>query len=125
MNLFPAFRSCWIACRRERRNARVRCITESGCLNPKPWIRYVQPVHGSLVVTKIEKLVNDELEEKFLRAKMDLKSGALYPNMQQLWHGSGVQGVDGIPRSGFRIPDWSDSNMSSPDPTPATLTLEP
>jgi len=74
--------------------------------------KYVQAAHGStLVVTKIEKLVNNELEEKFLTAKMDLMSGAAESNTHQLWHGSGKEGVDGIPKTGFRIPEWSDTNM--------------
>ena len=30
---------------------------------------------------------------------------------QQLFHGTGVEGLEGIPKHGFRVPEWSDGNM--------------
>jgi len=42
---------------------------------------------------------------------MKLKSGAAECRMMELWHGTGEGGVEGIPRTGFRLPDWSEENM--------------
>ena len=72
----------------------------------------MQAAHGtSLVVTKIEEIFNDALKESFLNAKMALVSGAADSKTQLLFHGSGKAGVDGIPKTGFRLPEWSDTNM--------------
>jgi len=74
--------------------------------------RYVQADHGRpIIVSRIEKLVNPQLEARFYEAKMKLKSGAAECRMMALWHGTGEGGVEGIPRTGFRLPDWSEENM--------------
>jgi hypothetical protein len=74
--------------------------------------RYAQSDHGSaIVVSRIEKVTNPLLEEKFLAAKLRLKSGVLEPKMQSLFHGTGPEGVEGIPKTGFRLPAWSEDNM--------------
>jgi len=74
--------------------------------------RYAQSDHGSaIVVSRIEKVTNPLLEEKFLAAKLRLKSGVLDPKMQSLFHGTGPEGVEGIPKTGFRLPAWSEDNM--------------
>ena len=40
-----------------------------------------------------------------------LKSGAADCKQQQLFHGTGVEGLEGIPKNGFRVPEWSDGNI--------------
>ena len=74
--------------------------------------RYAQGEHGgAIIVTRIEKLLNPELESAFLEAKKGLKSGAVNCNLQRLFHGTGAEGVEGIPRTGFRLPARSEDNM--------------
>jgi len=74
--------------------------------------RYAQGEHGgAIIVTRIEKLLNPELESAFLEAKKGLKSGAVNCNLQRLFHGTGAEGVEGIPRTGFRLPARSEENM--------------
>ena len=74
--------------------------------------RYAQGEHGgAIIVTRIEELFNPELESAFLEAKKGLKSGAVNCNLQRLFHGTGAEGVEGIPRTGFRLPAWSEDNM--------------
>ena len=74
--------------------------------------RYAQSDHGSaIVVSRIEKVTNPLLEKKFLAAKLRLKSGVLEPKMQRLFHGTAAEGVEGIPKTGFRLPAWSEDNM--------------
>jgi hypothetical protein len=74
--------------------------------------KYVQAGHGICVqVLRIEKIINPELERRFLETKKMLKSGAADCKQQQLFHGTGVEGLEGIPKNGFRVPEWSDGNM--------------
>jgi hypothetical protein len=42
-----------------------------------------------------------------------LKSGAAECKQQQLFHGTGVEGLEGIPKNGFQVPERSDGNMFS------------
>ena len=74
--------------------------------------RYAQGDHGNaIIVSRIEKVINPRLQEQFLAAKLKLKSGVLEPKMQSLFHGTGTEGVEGIPKTGFRLPAWSEDNM--------------
>jgi len=74
--------------------------------------RYVQADHGkAIVVSRVEKVVNPELERKFYDAKLRLQSGVADGVVMELWHGTGEGGVEGIPRTGFRLPEWSENNM--------------
>eukprot|EP00961_Rhodomonas_salina_P020910 281376-Rhodomonas_salina.1 len=73
--------------------------------------KYVQADHHTpIAVRKIEKVFNNDLEARFLEAKKLLCS---FPdcNVQELFHGTGSEGVEGIPRTGFRLPPWSEDNM--------------
>eukprot|EP00961_Rhodomonas_salina_P069051 927172-Rhodomonas_salina.1 len=73
--------------------------------------KYVQAGHHTpIAVRKIEKVFNRDLEARFLEAKKRLSS---FPdcNLQELFHGTGSEGVEGIPRTGFRLPAWSEDNM--------------
>ncbi|KAJ1495014.1 hypothetical protein T484DRAFT_2272450 [Baffinella frigidus] len=74
---------------------------------------YVQSAHGPVVVSRVEKVSNPELERRFLEAKMRLQSGVADDRCgtQHLFHGTGVEGVEGIPKSGFRLPGKSEDNM--------------
>ena len=51
------------------------------------------------------------LEVMFIEAKKALQSGAADCNQQLLFHGTGTEGVEGIPKNGFRLPAWSEDNM--------------
>jgi len=74
--------------------------------------KYVQDDHGIVVkVVRIEKIFNRALECKYLEAKKNLKSGASSANEQQLFHGTGAEGLEGIPKTGFRLPARSEDNM--------------
>ncbi|KAJ1488912.1 hypothetical protein T484DRAFT_1781991 [Baffinella frigidus] len=76
--------------------------------------KYVQVAHGTpIVVSRIEKVSNPALEKLFLEAKMRLRSGVADDRcgMMQLFHGTGVEGVKGIPLNGFRLPGKSEDNM--------------
>eukprot|EP00658_Telonema_sp_P-2_P059095 TRINITY_DN4779_c0_g1_i1.p1 TRINITY_DN4779_c0_g1~~TRINITY_DN4779_c0_g1_i1.p1 ORF type:complete len:856 (+),score=115.95 TRINITY_DN4779_c0_g1_i1:214-2781(+) len=74
--------------------------------------KYVQADHNiPIVVSRIQKITNPQLELEFIQAQMGLHSGPLQLNSQMLFHGTGPEGVEGIPRTGFRDPDWSDENM--------------
>ena len=65
--------------------------------------KYVQAGHGIRVnVVRIEKIYNPQLERQFLEAKKMLMSGAADCRQQQLFHGTGSEGVDGIPKTGGR-----------------------
>ena len=74
--------------------------------------RYAHSDHGNAIsVSRIEKLSNPTLEAAFIQAKMMLKSGAFDCRSQQLFHGTGAEGIEGIPRTGFRLPAWHEDNM--------------
>ena len=73
--------------------------------------KYVQAAHTNVCVTRIQKITNATLEQKFLEAKKRLQSGASGCNLQSLFHGTGTEGVEGIPNSGFRLPAKSEDNM--------------
>ena len=73
--------------------------------------KYVQSDHSSVRVTRIEKVINMDLELMFLKAKKELKSGSAKCNLQQLFHGTSREGLEGIPRTGFRLPDRRQDNM--------------
>ena len=58
--------------------------------------RYVQGDHGTaIVVARIEKLTNPGLEAVFLETKIKLQSGAADCRLQQLFHGTGPEGIEG------------------------------
>ena len=63
-------------------------------------------------VIKIEKVFNRALEEKFLAAKA---SKLCCPSrdcvVMQLFHGTGLAGVQGIPETGFQLPERSKKKM--------------
>ena len=73
--------------------------------------KYVQSKHSSVLVTRIEKVINMDLELMFLKAKKELKSGAAKCNLQHLFHGTSREGLEGIPMTGFRLPDRRQDNM--------------
>jgi len=75
--------------------------------------KYVQVgVHGSIVVTMVEKVLHvNKTEESFQRAKKELASGVCECNIQRWFHGSSRQGIDGILDQGFRLPEKKESNM--------------
>jgi hypothetical protein len=73
--------------------------------------KYVQSAHGGVVVTSVEKIVNCELERKFIEAKLRLKGGIEHQNVMPLFHGTGVEGIKAIPNTGFRLPQMSEDNM--------------
>ena len=74
--------------------------------------RYAQGDHATaIIVTRIEKVSNPQLEARFLEAKMQLESGATNCQLQQLFHGTSTEGVEGITRTGFRLPEKSEDNM--------------
>jgi hypothetical protein len=74
--------------------------------------KYVQGVHGGIVVTMVEKVLHvNKTEESFQRAKKELASGVFECNIQRWFHGSSKQGIVGILDKGFRLPEKKDSNM--------------
>ena len=74
--------------------------------------KYIQLEHGyPIVVTRVEKLWNQSLELKFLKAKKRLYSGAAEPNILQLFHGTGAGDVESICEDGFKLPARSSKNM--------------
>ena len=61
---------------------------------------------------KIEKVFNRKLEEKFRAAKASKLCSTPRDCMpMQLFHGTGTAGVQGIPETGFRLPERNDKNM--------------
>ena len=67
-------------------------------------VKFVQPMHNWFPkVTKIEKVINLELEKKFEAAK----SKAFGDHIDEKFHGTDDNGVRGITKDGFRMPDQS------------------
>ncbi|XP_028413034.1 NFX1-type zinc finger-containing protein 1-like [Dendronephthya gigantea] len=65
-------------------------------------VKFVQPMHNWFPkVTKIEKVTNYELEKKFEIAK----SKAFGDHIDENFHGTDDNGVRGITKDGFRMPD--------------------
>ena len=64
--------------------------------------KYIQPGHNWFpVITKIEKVTNSHLEVKWLERKSELFD----PRRSELkFHGTSVEGVEGIIKMGFRMP---------------------
>ena len=65
-------------------------------------MKYIQPGHSWFpVIKKIEKVTNNDLELKWLRAKKQLFD----PRRNELkFHGTSLEGVEGIIKDGFRMP---------------------
>ena len=65
-------------------------------------VKFVQPMHNWFPkVTKIEKVTNLKLEKKFEEAK----SRAFGDHVDEKFHGTSDEGVKGITKDGFRMPD--------------------
>jgi len=65
-------------------------------------LKYIQPMHNfSPYITKIEKITNLILEQKF----EECKATAFGDDVQRKFHGTGPEGIEGIPKTGFRMPD--------------------
>ena len=64
--------------------------------------KYIQPGHDWFpMIIKIEKVINSHLEVKWLERKSEL----FYPRRSELkFHGTSVDGVEGIIKTGFRMP---------------------
>lgn len=65
-------------------------------------MKYIQPMHGwAPEITRIERVYNKKLELKFERAKE-----SMFGDLIDLkFHGTGPEGVEGIPKTGFRLPN--------------------
>ena len=71
---------------------------------------YAQSGHAiPMKVTRIERVTNLRLEEEWYKAKLDL-CGANHDS-ELLFHGTSVEGVKGITKTGFRLPERSENNM--------------
>src|SRR6218665_4128468 len=65
-------------------------------------IKYIQPEHNWLpTVTRIEKVRNQTMEIKWLKARKMLVDPS---HVELKFHGTSVQAVEGILRNGFMIP---------------------
>ena len=65
-------------------------------------LNYAKPMHNFFpTIARIEKVVNFALEKKFEEAKLE----AFGTHIGQKFHGTGNEGVEKIPREGFRLPD--------------------
>ena len=73
--------------------------------------RYAQSDHNiPMNVTRIEKITNLKLREEWCKAKLDLTRGA-NDDSRLLFHGTTIEGVEGITKTGFRLPNRSENNM--------------
>ncbi len=71
-------------------------------------INYIKPQHNWYRdVVRVDKITNYKLERAFYEAK----SKALSDYTDELFHGTGSEGIAGIPRNGFRLPSPSANNM--------------
>ena len=67
-------------------------------------LKYIQPMHNwKPTVTKIEKLVNTELQIKFTEVKLKLFDPASPP--QYLFHGTSSKAMVAILNNGFKLPE--------------------
>eukprot|EP00252_Welwitschia_mirabilis_P023075 TRINITY_DN642_c0_g2_i4.p1 TRINITY_DN642_c0_g2~~TRINITY_DN642_c0_g2_i4.p1 ORF type:complete len:315 (+),score=37.72 TRINITY_DN642_c0_g2_i4:119-946(+) len=72
--------------------------------------RFIQPGHNmALVVTRIQKVFNRELEIRFLNARRNLFEPNIDP--QPLFHGTDDAAIEGITKEGFRLPRANKNNM--------------
>eukprot|EP00966_Prymnesium_polylepis_P054096 1250534-Prymnesium_polylepis.1 len=75
--------------------------------------KFVQADHNNPIhVIKIEKVFNRTLEERFRVTKASkLCCASRNCVSMQLFHGTTKEGVEGITKDGFRLPERSDKNM--------------
>jgi poly [ADP-ribose] polymerase 10/14/15 len=71
--------------------------------------KYMQMEHGLIRVVKIEKVLNDRLEQAWYTAKADMIDPTKDPRL--LFHGTSVEATAGIAKDGFRLPEKKEGNM--------------